>query len=487
MSTSVTPPADLTVDQLGPLGAQIGSGGQAVVYDLPTLSLPDVQGRLVYKRYKPGLAPAHGLGQIVGLRTRLLAEPAKLAFLDATTAWPVRQVRDTNGAVCGLVLPRIPDSFFHDVALPSGKTATIPLSAQFLFIPPDKALRGGTPTPTPTERLTICRDFTATLAFLHDELNVAFGDINHSNAVFRMGTEPMVMFVDCDAVRVVGGVGTVPQLNTPDWDPPEGRDVLSIVTDRYKLGLFVLRCLTPDNNSSVNRDPAWARGALDTQGLQMLTAALRGPADQRPSAEEWLRYLRRALGEALNPPTLTQVEIDRTIVAAGEPVTVRWSAQDADTIEFSGVGVAPTSVPAAAGSGTVELHPSRTGRILAVARNQLGEAGTQTGPVAVFDVPSFHDIPVPMPRLEIPRIAPADLPPVAAVLPPFPAGVPVPIPAMADLAGVFGEPDTSTPPEPLDLGGPPPVFGFGVSAVPIDIAAILSAVPDPGPDLEVHS
>jgi len=477
----------MTVDELGPLGAVLGSGGQAVVYELPTLSLPDAQGRLVYKRYKSGRAPSGGVGRLVNVRRQLGADPAKLTFLDATTAWPVRQVLDRSSTACGLVMLRIADSFFHDLALPSGTTTNIPMSAQFLFIPPDKALRGGTPTPTPSERLTICRDFTATLAFLHGELNVAFGDISHSNAVFWIGIEPTVMFIDCDAVRVVGSGTAAPQLNTPDWDPPEGPDALGKPTDLYKLGLFVLRCLTPDNNCSVNRDPAHARGALDAAGLQMLTAAIRGPVDQRPSAAEWLRYLRRALGETLNPPTLTQVELDRTIVAAGQPVTLRWSAQDADTIEFSGVGVAPLSVPAAPGSGTVELHPSRTGTILAVARNPLGEDGTRTAPVAVFDVASFHDFPVPMPTLEIPRSTPIDLPPIAPVLPPLPTGIPVPVPAQVDVTAMWGEPDNGPPPEPLDLGGPPPVFGFGRSGLPIDIAAFMAAAPDPGSDLKVRS
>lgn len=484
MSTPVLPPLTMTVDELGPLGTLLGSGGQARVFELPALGLPDVQGRLVYKQYKkqPDPAAVNGMRKTVALRARLQAEPAKLARLDDATAWPVRLVVDVSGAACGLVLRRIPDSFFHDIRVPSGAIKHGPREVQFLFISPDRALRGGTPTPTPTERLTICRDFAATLAFLHGELGVVFGDINARNAVFRLGTDPTVMFVDCDAVRPMGDMAAVPQLNAPDWDPPEGAGVLTRWTDVYKLGLFVLRCLTPDNGSSINRDPNQASGVLDAQGLALLHEAIRGPAEQRPLAEVWHRYLRRVLGEALAPPHVRRVDLDRTIVAAGERLTLSWSAEDADTVETSGVGVPATSVSGLAGSGTILLHPTRTGTITVTARNKLGEHSVQTGPVAVFDVAPFEDLPVPMPQLDLPRLTQANLTSIAAALPPFPVSTPMPLPPMANAVDAWREPETPTPPEPVELAGPPPAYGFGPSSVPIDIAAIMSGAPDPGAD-----
>jgi hypothetical protein len=486
--TAAGPPdVTLPLGALGKLGAKLGSGGQAHIHDAPRLSLPDVAGPLVYKQYKPGKAPQHGMGKIINLRSRLVADPAKLRRLDASTTWPVRQVADGDGTLLGLVLRRIPDSFMHDLRLPSGAVETKPREVQFLFIAPDLAVRLGTPTPTPAERLAICRDFAATLAFLHGELGVAFGDINARNAVFRLGADPTVMFVDCDAVRVVGDVA--PQLNAPDWDPPEGSDVLTRATDLYKLGLFVLRCLTPDRNSSINRDPDQARGVLDVPGLKLLSAALRGDPAGRPSAEEWHRYLRRALGESLAPPTLERVDLDRTIVAAGEPLTISWSAEEATTVEATGPGVPGTSVPGAAGTGTIVLHPARTGRITVTARNQLGVATVLTEPVAVFDVPSFHDLPVPMPTLQLPRLAPAQLPAVGRLLPEFPRGAPVPLPPMAHAVDAWAAPATPVAPEPVALPAPPPSFGTGPSAVPLDLTAFFA---DPGAtagsaaDQEVH-
>jgi hypothetical protein len=483
----VTAAADLPLRALGQLGAELGAGGQAKIYEAPKLKLPDVPGPLVYKQYKPGKAPQHGMGKIIDLRTRLVPDAAKLHRLDASSTWPVRQVVDDDGVLQGLVLRRIPGSFMHDLLLPSGAVQTKPREVQFLFIAPDLALRLGTPTPTPDERLKICRDFAATLAFLHGELGVVFGDINARNAVFRLGEEPMVMFVDCDAVRVVGDVA--PQLNAPDWDPPEGTDVLTRGTDLYKLGLFVLRCLTPDRNSSINRDPNQARGVLDVQGLDLLAKALRGDAGGRPSAEEWHRYLRRALGESLEPPRLERADLDRTIVAAGEPLTISWSAREATAVEATGPGITGIAVPGATGTGTIVLHPARTGRITVTARNQLGEDTMLTEPVAVFDVPSFHDLPVPMPVLELPGLAPPQLPAVGRVLPEFPRGTPVPLPPMANAVDAWSGPDTPVPREPVALPAPPPLFGTGPSGVPLDFTAFFAeqqAADDSAADQEVH-
>ena len=477
---------DLTEHQLGPIGPEIGRGGQAWVYDLPGLTLPDVQGRLVYKKYRPGAAPAHGMSGIVALRTGLRDRPADLARLDALAAWPVRQVVGHGRAVLGLVLPRIPDSYFQDLRLPSGGRHQQQREIQYLFIPPDRALRLGAPTPTPEERLRICRDFAGALTFLHGELDVAFGDINARNALFRLGAEPTVILIDCDAVRVRGHMATVAQLNAPDWDPPEGAQVLSQSTDLYKLGLFVLRCVTPGEFSSVNRDPEAARGVLDPTGLDLLRAAIGGPAQARPSAEKWFRYLRRRLGEALEPPRMVRVEADRTIVAAGESVVLTWAAEEADAIEFSGAGISPTSVAGISGTGAVTLRPTRTGTVTVVARNALGTDERRTGPIAVFNVASFVDLPVPMPGLALPRLTPTELPSVSAVLPPLPRHRPTPVPASAELLLAFDRPDPDPPPAPVDPTGRPPSFGFGASAVPVDVTAIMTAAPGPGADLDVR-
>jgi hypothetical protein len=192
------PDDEFARDRLGRLGSLLGQGGQAKVYEAPGLRLADVHGPLVYKQYRPGHAGMHGPRRLVALRNG--ADPARQAQLDAVTAWPVRQVVD-NGAVCGLLLPRIIDPFFHEIRLPSGLRKRLPREVQFLFVPPDKAQMLDLPVPSPVQRIAICRDFAAALEFLHDDMQVVFGDVNARNALYRLDEEPMVMFVDCDAAR----------------------------------------------------------------------------------------------------------------------------------------------------------------------------------------------------------------------------------------------------------------------------------------------
>lgn len=407
----------LTVGDLGQLGDQLGAGAQAVIFDAPALRLPHAPGRLVYKEYKPGAAPRLAdMDRLIDLRARL--DEHDRTHLDTIATWPQRAVVDAGGALRGVVLPRIPDSFFQPVTLPSsGLPATWVREVQHLFVDPARCRRVGMPDVTWEQRLTICRDFAAALDFLHGPaINVTFGDINAKNELFRVDGAPTVMFVDCDAVRRHGFVTGQPMLNAPDWEPPH-QTSLNQSTDRYKLGLFVLRCLTdPGPQASVRTDPADVDGVLDATGRALLMATLRGYPADRPSANDWLRYLSLLLGQPLDPPTLTDVAPDRTLVPAGEPVTVHWSTTGAVTVEVSAPGVDPVVSDGRPGFGRTRICPVRTGPLLVTARNPHGTDAVRTPPIGVFDLPSWSSLPVPAPALPVDRLPLPDLPDVGPVL-----------------------------------------------------------------------
>ena len=446
---------ELAVADLGRLGELLGKGGQALVFDAPDLTLPDAPGPLVYKQYRDGYAPRpHDMSRLVRLRTGLT--DGDRDRLDGITTWPLRLVVD-GAAVRGVVLPRIPASYFQPVTTPSGRPGTWVREIQHLFVDPARSRRVGMPEVSPEQRLTICRDFAAALDFLHGPaMDVVFGDINAKNELFRLGAEPTVMLVDCDAVRKRGDVTGGAQLNAPDWEPPHTA-ALNRATDRYKLGLFVLRCLIPPGpQTSTRRDAGAAAGILDGTGMALLTSALADDPHSRPSAREWLRFLSRLLGRPLDPPKLNRVAVARTLVAAGEPLTVHWTATDAITVEVTALGTDAVVADARAGEGSVEIHPVRTGRLTVTVRNPLGEDSWRTRPVAVLDVPDWSRLPVLLPALSLDAVALPALPdvrPVLALAPPLPVFT---APAAAHPVHPPAFPPPVTLPG-LDLGDPGPV------------------------------
>jgi len=449
-------------DRLGTLGARLGKGGQATVYELPTLRLPDVEGPLVYKEYRATHDSPDSLRRIVSARLSL--EVAKRARLDAIAAWPARVVED-KGVTCGVVLPRIPESYFDSLVLPgSNGTKDVPREVQNLFIDPALAGRLGRPAPSTEQRLAVCRDFAAALTFFHDELAVVFGDINAKNEVYRLGPAPMVMYLDCDGVRPAGVLAVSTQLNAPDWDPPEGRD-LSRATDLYKLGLFILRCLSP--GASTRRDPAWATSTLDTAGQDLLARAVKGPSQDRPDARQWLVLLSRLLGEPIEPPRLGEVVAERPFVLKGQAVLVSWTAEDAVAVDIT-AGGHTVRVAGATGRGSVPVRLDEAGFIEVRAVNDIGVDCRVVGPIAVVVPPVLRSLPVPMPRL--------DGPPAHLLAPPDLGLLPLPtldLPAIVDPVGWFTDADRT----PARTSLPE----LRTARCPLDIASLMID----GPELDL--
>lgn len=316
---------EVDLAELGRLGDRIGKGGQAVVYLVPGLTLPDVSGPLVYKAYLGQQSAPHGFRAIVRVRSALDVKDRHR--LDTIAAWPARVVR-SEGHISGVVMPLIPDSFFQQRRLPSGVSSRDPREAQNLFVAPDLAGRLGMPALTGADRLAVCRDLAGALSFLHDK-GIVFGDVNAKNELFRLAPEPTVMLVDCDAVRIRGSAAVVRQLNAPDWDPPEGL-VLTQATDVYKLGLFVLRALSPGPQSSTARDPARLRHVLDADGYDLLARSLSARAKDRPAAAAWYSYLARRTprrsSNAVDPVVAPRLSEQRPVTSGWrrDPATGRW-------------------------------------------------------------------------------------------------------------------------------------------------------------------
>jgi hypothetical protein len=282
--------------------SEIGSGGQGIVYSVSKEPAWAHSGPLVYKEYRrdPGSGFFDNLAGIVRMRARL--PHYQRAALDAATAWPLCLVVDEHGDPTGVVMPRIASRFYATVQLPSGREKTIPREIQPLFAAPARADKIGLDVPAGDDtrtRLQLCARLADAFALLH-EVDIVYGDLSSRNVLYDAAPTPSVLLIDCDGASLASGV--VPRyMETPDWGAPEMQRSLgyrpSVNTDRYKLALFVLRCMTPGDRSSINRDPAVASSVLDTTGFGLLRNALEGPPYRRPSAREWSHYLGDVLDE----------------------------------------------------------------------------------------------------------------------------------------------------------------------------------------------
>jgi serine/threonine protein kinase len=323
----------------------LAQGGQGKVWHVRSLSLPDCRPGLVFKEYTTGTVAQHGLERVVSFRSDLT--PAERQELDGHSAWPVRLVRDGSDTV-GIVMPLIPDTFLQNWVTPgTGTQKSSPREFQFLFIPPTTATKLGFPVVSVDDRFAICAAFARALHFLHHR-NIVFGDISSKNGLWSVSSgRAEVMLVDCDAVRVAGQLSAVPALNSPDWFPPASeRRSLTIWTDRYKFGLFVLRALKPGDGVSTKVDPEWVADVLDPDGMALLRSALSQDREERPTLAEWVAYFdagRSGVGSA-RPPRRPA-----TAPAAQRPVFSGWVRNADGTWKeadgSAGVPRAPRSAP----------------------------------------------------------------------------------------------------------------------------------------------
>ena len=122
------------------------------------------------------------------------------------------------------------------------------------------------------------------------------------------------------------------QASAPWWDPPEcpiapwppqrpARQ--DVATDAYKLGLAVLRCLTPGPGAASTRSAGRLAGTLDPAGADLVARALSADRGLRPTARDWHGYLSRAAEarQALaQPVTVSLGDLARPVVPALEAV-----------------------------------------------------------------------------------------------------------------------------------------------------------------------
>jgi hypothetical protein len=288
--------------QRSQLGAiqQIAAGGQARIHLARDLEIHGEAGPFVFKEFKQKTISINGLDRIAAFRQRL--DEFDRQVLDVIANWPMRVVEGPGGTADGLILPLIEDVFFHDIRRPDGTYKRVPRNGEFLTAEKQRCDRFEVQFLGLGDRMRFCRDLVFAVGFMHKR-DVCLGDISFANMTYSLALTPSVYLVDCDAFRLKGQAPVVPQLHTPDWTPPEGTKVQSTRTDLYKLGLFILRVLTPRAQGAQNRDPRWASPVLDKRGQVLLHNALDVDPARRTAAKEWYQYFTEILRTRRLPVT----------------------------------------------------------------------------------------------------------------------------------------------------------------------------------------
>jgi uncharacterized protein YegL len=284
---------------LGPL-TPLADGAFGRVFRVHERVLPDLNGPLAYKEFsRDHLDQGWRAETAVAFREAL--ESSERAELDRYCVWPCAVVEDEQETICGLLMPLIPTDFFCTMIDPdSGQVTSRPREASWLIASREQRIAAQVEVPDIHlfERLVFVAQLTYVVAWLHGH-GWVLGDISFRNAVFALGP-PRLMLVDCDGAAPIRDLDRK-QYSTFSWDPPEGssgyssarQDLQDAATDVYKLGLAIVRWLTPGRGASTSRAVSRLADELDPEGIALVTRALSETRATRPTARDLYDYFYR--------------------------------------------------------------------------------------------------------------------------------------------------------------------------------------------------
>ena len=229
--------------------------------------------------------------------------------------------------------------------------------------------------------------------------------------------------------------------------PGQFTHVQDKVTDVYKLGLAILRCLNPGKGAATCRTRAGLLASLTRPGSIWSRARWRRPG-ARPTAKELYAYLRRCRRPARPPPEVIAARLATPMRVRGMDARVEWEIANVSEVTIRVGASAPMTVAVAANGGP-QLHvfPAReSGPVTIEAENRYGAVRVDLGELMLYEIPPFDPKSFigTLPRLAVPPLEAFTLDALAPALATVPR-VAVPelprLPTMptADLTGVLRE------------------------------------------------
>ncbi|MEY9966650.1 hypothetical protein ABIA33_004715 [Streptacidiphilus sp. MAP12-16] len=222
----------------------------------------------IAKMYKKPLSDtaAADLRKLVYLPT--LMSQRDQTLVDASIAWPVARILD-GPQVVGVVMAKAPDSFFVRLRKLSGTaTDATPLLLDWLVMSGDACAKRGIQPADLSVRLRAMAELLAVGA-LFARYDIVYADWSYNNAFWEQGTGAAFV-IDMDTCAF----GTRKWIQSVGWEDPlfpeKKKQPLTIHSDRYKLAMLTVRCLT-----GVRQDPMEAyRALVDLIGSNPFTDTL---------------------------------------------------------------------------------------------------------------------------------------------------------------------------------------------------------------------
>jgi hypothetical protein len=465
--------------ELGEL-AELAEGGFGKVYRVPGYRLPGDPVPLAYKEFTSEEArQARSAEAAVSFRAGL-SQPDR-DDLDRHTVWPRALVED-RGVVAGLLMPLIPDDYFCDQADDAtGELKKKPLEMQWLIATADQlsAAQIRLRPLEKSERLILLGQLIYAIGRLHKH-GWVFGDLSFTNSVFALDP-PRVLLLDCDGAASLGDL-LRKQAHTPFWDPPEcssGMPYLDLqdkATDVYKLGLAILRCLSPGKGAASSRSAARAAGELDPEGLALVERAVNANPDMRPTAKELYAYLSAAVARRVQPPAVLTARLATPLRVRGMDARIDWHIKGATTVNVRIGDADPVPVPVTGDPQSYTFRPRESGPVAIEVSSKFGTLPLDLGELTLYELPELTVDLARLPRLDAPSLGAFTLDTIRPALASVPRA-PVPdvprIPALptADLIGVFREALMPGGAIPLEL----PRLGDVITRAANEVAGIVLA------------
>jgi hypothetical protein len=433
----------------------LGKGGYGEVLRVGGNPLPGDNTPLAYKEFTSDFdAQRRSAKAAVAFRDGL--SQADRGDLDQCTVWPRELVLGSGGDVSGLLMRLIPDGYRCELLdSATGKKATKVRDMQWLGA--TRAQRDAAEIDLrdiePLERLILLGKLIYAVGRLHKH-GWVFGDLSFKNAAFALDP-PRIMLLDCDGAASLKDTSRK-QASTPYWDPPEcpslvlagqrrQQDQQDDVTDVYKLGLAILRCLTPGKGVTSTRNPGRLTDQLNAKGIALVKRALGANRADRPTAKELYAYFYEVVSPQVQPPEVRYARLVTPLCARGMDARVEWQIRNAEELKLTAGNADPQTVDLSRHPDGYVIEKPESGPVFIKLTNKFGTLRVDLGEITLYEPPKFTPLDFgTLPRPTVPRLDTFTLEHMRPVLQAVPAVIVPEVPTVpslptADLIGNFND------------------------------------------------